>query len=107
MKLGLTIPFLSPPPATVSEQSKLYMISSKETYLATVIVDLQNGHTYCKKSIELFKNIEEKDSTHKVISYNEQMRVFEVTTPRYRTKIGYWKGGNKHTLNLLQGFFFL
>ena len=34
--------------------------------------DLQNGHTYCKKSRKLFEHIEEKASSHKVIAYNEQ-----------------------------------
>lgn len=42
MKLGLTIPFLSRPPALVSEQSKLYLIPSKETYPATVIMEVAN-----------------------------------------------------------------
>ena len=66
--------------------------------------DLQDGHTYCKKSRELFEKIEEKASAHKVIPYNEQRGVFEVITARYRTTNGFWKGGNKHTLNLFQGF---
>lgn len=42
MKLGMTIPFLSRPPAPVSEQSKLYLIPSKETYPAAVIMEVAN-----------------------------------------------------------------
>lgn len=40
MELGLTIPFLSRPPALVSEQSKLYLIPSKETYPAILIMEV-------------------------------------------------------------------
>ncbi|WOG95355.1 hypothetical protein DCAR_0414670 [Daucus carota subsp. sativus] len=66
--------------------------------------DLQNGHTCCKKSRELFEKILEKASTHNVVPYNEQRGVFEVITACYRTTNGYWKCGNKHTLNLFHGF---
>ncbi|KAL6524537.1 hypothetical protein OROHE_016208 [Orobanche hederae] len=65
--------------------------------------DLQNGHTYCKKSRELFANIEQKASSHKIIPYHEQRGVFEVVTARYKTKKGPWKGGNKHTVDLDKG----
>ncbi|KAL6529661.1 hypothetical protein OROGR_015284 [Orobanche gracilis] len=65
--------------------------------------DLQNGHVYCKKSRELFEKLEEKASAHRIVPYNEQRGVFEVTTARYKTN-GYWKGGNKHILDLTQGF---
>ncbi|WOH13261.1 hypothetical protein DCAR_0832770 [Daucus carota subsp. sativus] len=43
-------------------------------------------------------------SAHKIIPYNEQRGIFEVTTARYKTQKGYWKGGNKHTIDLGKGF---
>ncbi|XP_047313724.1 uncharacterized protein LOC124917311 [Impatiens glandulifera] len=66
--------------------------------------DLQNGHTYCNMSRKLFENIESKASAHTVIPYNEQTGIFEVTTARYRTNNGCWKGGNKHIIDLCKGF---
>ncbi|CAM8960811.1 unnamed protein product [Rhodiola kirilowii] len=66
--------------------------------------DLQNGHIYCKKSRELFENIERKASAHKIIPYNEQRGIFEVITARYKTNKGYWKGGNKQTIDLHKGY---
>ncbi|KAL6516697.1 hypothetical protein OROGR_020002 [Orobanche gracilis] len=66
--------------------------------------DLQNGHIYCQKSRELFENIEKKASAHNIILYNEQKGIFEVTTARYKTQMGYWKGGNKHTIDLDKDF---
>lgn len=65
--------------------------------------DIQNGHTYCKKSRELFENIERKASAHKIIPYHEQRGVFEIITARYKTNKGSWKGGNKHTVDLHKG----
>ncbi|XP_074376676.1 uncharacterized protein LOC141718197 [Apium graveolens] len=66
--------------------------------------DLQNGQTYCKKSRKLFEIIEQKASAHRVISYNQQRRVFEVITAQYRTKNGSWKGGNRHNVDVSRGF---
>ncbi|XP_047313929.1 uncharacterized protein LOC124917576 [Impatiens glandulifera] len=66
--------------------------------------DLQNGHTYCNMSRKLFENIESKASAHTVIPYNEQTGIFEVTTARYRTNNGFWKGGKEHIIDLCKGF---
>ncbi|KAK1398101.1 hypothetical protein POM88_007964 [Heracleum sosnowskyi] len=66
--------------------------------------DLQNGHVYCKNSRELFQKIEQKASAHKIIPYNQERGVFEVTTARYKTDKGFWKGGNKHHIDLSKGY---
>lgn len=66
--------------------------------------DLQDGQIYCKKSRELFEKIEKKASAHTIIPYNEQTGIFEVITARYKTNKGFWKGGNKHTIDLRRGF---
>ncbi|XP_074342754.1 uncharacterized protein LOC141680424 [Apium graveolens] len=69
--------------------------------------DLQNGHVYCKNSRELFQKIEEKieekASTHKIIPYNQERWVFKVKPARYKTDKGFWKGGNKHHIDLSKG----
>ncbi|XP_047307975.1 uncharacterized protein LOC124911516 [Impatiens glandulifera] len=55
-------------------------------------------------SRELFETVEKKTSSHKVIPYNEQRGVFEIVTAQYRTINRYWKGGNKHNVDLYRGF---
>ena len=43
-------------------------------------------------------------SAHKIIPYNQERGVFEVTTARYKTDKGFWKDGNKHHIDLSKGY---
>ena len=55
MELGLKIPFLSCLPALVSEQSKLYLIPSKETYPATLIMEVVDWNESGKEELVVFQ----------------------------------------------------
>lgn len=59
---------------------------------------LDEGYEYSEKALKVIEDNVKKSTAHKVVSFNNEQGLFEVTTGRGSRPSG--KGGNVHTVNL-------